>query len=68
MWMLPLYLHIDQKSDYDMIMISHGAFCQRVMSICSNGSALLNKMAAMPIYGKMGSSPLNRMATMPLCG
>ena len=32
--------------------VSHGAFCRGVLSICSNGSALLNKMAVMSIYGK----------------
>ena len=30
-------------------LISHGAFCQKD---CSNGSAPLNKMAAMPIYDR----------------
>ena len=29
-----------------------GPSVQRMLTICSNGSAPLNKMAAMPIYGK----------------
>ena len=29
-----------------------GPSVERMLTICSNGSAPLNKMAAMPIYGK----------------
>ena len=29
-----------------------GPSVERILTICSNGSAPLNKMAAMPIYGK----------------
>ena len=29
-----------------------GPSVERVLTICSNGSALMNKMVAMPIYGK----------------
>ena len=29
-----------------------GPIVERVLPVCSNGSALLNKMAAMSIYGK----------------
>ena len=25
MWMLPLYLHVNQKSDYDMMICGHGS-------------------------------------------
>ena len=32
--------------------ISNRVFCQVVLTICSNSFALMNKMAAMPIYGK----------------
>ena len=32
--------------------ISHGAFCRKGVDNFSNGSTPLNKMAAMPIYGK----------------
>ena len=29
-----------------------GPSVEGMLTICSNGSALLNKMAAMPVYGK----------------
>ena len=40
------------KLSYQFYQISHGAFCRRGIVNLLNGSALLNKMAAMPIYMK----------------
>ena len=59
---LPLsYIHVQNlvifkrllwNSLNDFHQISHLTVCRRVLSICLNGSASLDKMAAMPIYGK----------------
>ena len=43
----------DQKSlDHFFYQILHGAFWGRILISYSNGSALLNKLAKMLIYGK----------------
>ena len=47
-----IVLFLNVFSEIAFHQITHGAFCQTGIDNFLNGSALLNKMAAMPIYDK----------------